>query len=135
MLSKTMSKGLFAQVGSGAGATVTVILVSMTLVALLEAAIPPSRRNAWITLHPALNLALKGATYGTNAFFNAALVGVLVTLQSPQFGPLRRLGLGTASETLVVLLVLDFSFYLAHVAMHKVPSFWRFHGVHHSDPA
>jgi sterol desaturase/sphingolipid hydroxylase (fatty acid hydroxylase superfamily) len=31
--------------------------------------------------------------------------------------------------------VLDFSFYLAHVTMHKVPALWRFHLVHHSDPA
>ena len=33
------------------------------------------------------------------------------------------------------VLVLDFSFYVAHVAMHHIPSFWRFHRVHHSDPA
>jgi sterol desaturase/sphingolipid hydroxylase (fatty acid hydroxylase superfamily) len=34
-----------------------------------------------------------------------------------------------------VVLALDLSFYVAHVAMHKIPSFWRFHRVHHSDPA
>ena len=36
---------------------------------------------------------------------------------------------------ITVVLVLDLSFYVAHVAMHKVPSFWRFHSVHHADPA
>jgi sterol desaturase/sphingolipid hydroxylase (fatty acid hydroxylase superfamily) len=31
--------------------------------------------------------------------------------------------------------LLDFSFYAAHVSMHKVPALWRVHRVHHSDPA
>ncbi len=35
----------------------------------------------------------------------------------------------------IVVLVLDFSFYVAHVSMHKVAAFWRYHRVHHSDPA
>src|SRR5262249_2248515 len=35
---------------------------------------------------------------------------------------------------LVVVLVLDFAFYVAHVAMHKIPAFLRCHRVHHSDP-
>jgi len=30
--------------------------------------------------------------------------------------------------------VLDFSFYVAHVSMHRIPALWRFHRVHHSDP-
>jgi sterol desaturase/sphingolipid hydroxylase (fatty acid hydroxylase superfamily) len=32
-------------------------------------------------------------------------------------------------------LALDFSFYAAHVSWHKIPALWRFHAVHHSDPA
>ena len=34
----------------------------------------------------------------------------------------------------IVVIGLDFSFYVAHRAMHAVPSFWRYHSVHHSDP-
>jgi sterol desaturase/sphingolipid hydroxylase (fatty acid hydroxylase superfamily) len=30
---------------------------------------------------------------------------------------------------------LDFAFYAVHVAMHRVPVLWRFHRVHHADPA
>ena len=33
------------------------------------------------------------------------------------------------------MLVLDFSFYVAHVVMHKIVPLWRVHRVHHSDPA
>ena len=31
--------------------------------------------------------------------------------------------------------VLDLGTYLAHTTMHRVPMLWRFHSVHHSDPA
>jgi sterol desaturase/sphingolipid hydroxylase (fatty acid hydroxylase superfamily) len=34
----------------------------------------------------------------------------------------------------LAVLALDLSFYVAHVAMHRVPAFWRSHRVHHSDP-
>jgi sterol desaturase/sphingolipid hydroxylase (fatty acid hydroxylase superfamily) len=30
---------------------------------------------------------------------------------------------------------LDLAFYAAHVSWHKRPALWRFHAVHHSDPA
>jgi sterol desaturase/sphingolipid hydroxylase (fatty acid hydroxylase superfamily) len=33
---------------------------------------------------------------------------------------------------LVVLLALDFGFYVYHYLMHRVPAFWEFHKVHHS---
>jgi sterol desaturase/sphingolipid hydroxylase (fatty acid hydroxylase superfamily) len=39
------------------------------------------------------------------------------------------------AATVVVVLALDLAFYLLHVAMHHVPGWWRFHAVHHSDPA
>jgi sterol desaturase/sphingolipid hydroxylase (fatty acid hydroxylase superfamily) len=37
------------------------------------------------------------------------------------------------AKVLVVVVALDGMAYLAHVLMHKVPSAWRFHRVHHSD--
>lgn len=35
---------------------------------------------------------------------------------------------------LATLLAMDYTFYLWHVATHKVPFLWRFHRVHHVDP-
>jgi len=35
----------------------------------------------------------------------------------------------------VAVAALDLAFYAAHVSWHKVPSLWRVHAVHHSDPA
>jgi hypothetical protein len=45
------------------------------------------------------------------------------------------LSLPPLATTLAVVLGLDFSFYVAHVSMHGLHGFWRFHRVHHSDPA
>jgi sterol desaturase/sphingolipid hydroxylase (fatty acid hydroxylase superfamily) len=37
-------------------------------------------------------------------------------------------------KALITLAVMDYTFYLWHVATHKVPILWRFHRVHHVDP-
>jgi sterol desaturase/sphingolipid hydroxylase (fatty acid hydroxylase superfamily) len=60
---------------------------------------------------------------------------VLASFQANGIGFLPRLGISPGMTLLVALLWLDFSFYVAHLAMHKVPGFWRFHQVHHTDPA
>jgi sterol desaturase/sphingolipid hydroxylase (fatty acid hydroxylase superfamily) len=74
-------------------------------------------------------------TFATNVFFNVALVMALASLQSKGVGLLHMFALPPLMTAITVVLVLDLSFYVAHVAMHKVPSFWRFHSVHHADPA
>lgn len=42
--------------------------------------------------------------------------------------------LGGSAGGLAALLAMDYSFYIWHVATHKVPFLWRFHRVHHVDP-
>ena len=48
---------------------------------------------------------------------------------------LRLVPLRPVTTGIVTVLALDFSFYVAHVAMHRVPGLWRYHRVHHADPA
>jgi len=114
--------------------TVGAILVAMAVVALLEAALPLHARGRWHRAHLGPNLALTFITFATNIVFNGALVMTLVWLQSEGFGLLNVFELPPPMTVLVVLLVLDFAFYVAHVAMHKIPAFWRCHRVHHCDP-
>ncbi len=52
-----------------------------------------------------------------------------------RIGPLHRLELPPGSERLIGFLAFDLWMYLWHRANHRVPFFWRFHRVHHSDPA
>jgi sterol desaturase/sphingolipid hydroxylase (fatty acid hydroxylase superfamily) len=110
------------------------ILVAMAVLALVEAAIPLKARGRWSRAHLAPNLVLTLLTFVTNALWSGLLVLGLAAAEARGFGVLHALALPSWASTLVTLLVLDLSFYVAHVAMHRVPVFWRFHRIHHADP-
>ena len=65
---------------------------------------------------------------------NAGLVLLLVWLEARHLGVLRWGAPDPLAAAVIGVVALDFSFYVAHVAMHKVPAFWRVHRVHHADP-
>lgn len=54
--------------------------------------------------------------------------------ESQQFGLLHWVPLPTPLRFLVAFLAFDLWMYLWHRLNHRVPFFWRFHRVHHSDP-
>lgn len=116
-------------------ASIATILGAMTLVAVIESAIPLRARTPWNRFHLGPNLTLTFVTFATNALFGTALVLALAWLEPAGFGLLQRLALPPLAHAVVAVLALDLSFYVSHVAMHKLPAFWRFHRVHHSDPA
>lgn len=49
------------------------------------------------------------------------------------FGMVYWFQAGVLASILIGVFALDFSSWLVHVVMHKVPVLWRFHLVHHSD--
>ena len=114
--------------------TIGAILALMAVLALVEAAIPLHRRGPSHRAHVGPNLSLTSITFATNFFLNGALLLLLVWLDRIGFGLLRWTSLAPVAAGVVAVVALDFSYYLAHVAMHKVPALWRVHRVHHSDP-
>src|SRR5262245_7556842 len=100
--------------------TVGSILAAMVLVAVIESIVPLHARGACHRRHLAPNLALTFITFATNIVFNAALVTVLVHLESTGFGLLRWSGLPAPVTAVAAVVLLDFSFYVAHRAMHDV---------------
>jgi len=110
------------------------ILAAMAVVALFETVIPLHARERGHRAHVGPNLALTFLTFATNFVFNGALVLLLLWLAGRGFGLLRLAPLHPLAAGAIAVVALDFSFYVAHVAMHKVPAFWRVHRVHHSDP-
>ncbi len=50
-----------------------------------------------------------------------------------RLGLLQHLPLPAWMETLLALLLLDYTLYLWHVLEHRVPALWRLHAVHHVD--
>jgi sterol desaturase/sphingolipid hydroxylase (fatty acid hydroxylase superfamily) len=130
-----MDTSFLSSLGRNPATSGAAIFAFMGLVALLETAIPLYARGRWNRAHLAPNLALTLLAFATSALFNSALVVALAKLEAEDLGVLRLLPLGSTAHVAAAVLVLDFSFYVAHVAMHKIPLFWRFHSVHHADPA
>ncbi len=73
---------------------------------------------------------------------NTVLISIIVPasaafvafyLESIQFGLLNRLPVGGIWNFLIGILILDLAIYTQHVVFHKVPIFWRFHRMHHTD--
>jgi sterol desaturase/sphingolipid hydroxylase (fatty acid hydroxylase superfamily) len=114
--------------------TIAAILGAMAIVALIEVVIPLHARTRVHRAHLGPNMVLTFVTFAWNVGLNGALMLVVITLDRAGFGLLRWSGLDARIQDALAVVVLDFSFYVAHVAMHKVPAFWRVHRVHHSDP-
>ena len=65
--------------------------------------------------------------------FGAAAVGAAETVEFGGWGLFNVLDWSKEVEFFLAVVFLDFAIYLQHVIVHKVPLFWRFHVVHHSD--
>ena len=115
-------------------ASIAWILVGMTLLAGLESWIPLQARRRARRDHLAPNLALTGLTFALNALFTAMLVMALARLEARDLGLLRAFALPVWGAVALAIAALDFATWCAHYAMHRIPAFWRFHQVHHSDP-
>src|SRR5215469_15037333 len=115
--------------------TVGLILGAMAVIALIETLVPLHARGRWGRFHLLPNLALTFTTFGTNILMNAAIVMALAWMYSNRMGLLRTAAVRPTAESIVVAVLLDFAFYAVHVAMHRSVFLWRFHCLHHSDPA
>jgi sterol desaturase/sphingolipid hydroxylase (fatty acid hydroxylase superfamily) len=116
-------------------ATIVLILVAMGIVAALEAAVPLHARERWHRDHLGPNLALTFLTFATNAILNAGLLGLVFVLEAHDVGLLRWLSLPPLASAVIAVAAFDLAFYAAHRSWHRFPSLWRYHAVHHSDPA
>ena len=65
--------------------------------------------------------------------FGAAAVGAAETVELKGWGLFNILHWPNAVEFFLAVVFLDFAIYIQHVIVHKIPLFWRFHVVHHSD--
>jgi sterol desaturase/sphingolipid hydroxylase (fatty acid hydroxylase superfamily) len=64
-----------------------------------------------------------------------AVLHALAWTSSQPFGLMHLLALPAWAQFTVAFLLMDLSFYYWHLLNHKVPFLWRFHNVHHVDPA
>ena len=88
-----------------------------------------SKSDRWIT-----NIAIVIIdSIAVRLIFQAAAVGVALWAQSRGLGLFNIVDLPWWLVGIVCIVVLDFAVWFSHVLSHKVPIFWRFHRMHHSD--
>lgn len=67
-------------------------------------------------------------------FLSPVLIGLISSsLSSSRVGFLKELNISFELKFVLSFLILDFAIYWQHRLFHRIPVFWRFHKVHHSD--
>jgi sterol desaturase/sphingolipid hydroxylase (fatty acid hydroxylase superfamily) len=61
------------------------------------------------------------------------VIKISYVTENSGWGAIPRLGLPWPLQLMVSLLALDYTLYLWHRLLHKLPFLWRFHNVHHID--
>ena len=115
--------------------TISAIFAAMLFLSIVETVIPLRKRGAWNGRHLIPNLALAALTIAFSAALNIGMLLGLVWLEARGWGLLNLIMLPAAVEIVIVVAALDLAWYATHVSMHKSTLLWRFHAVHHSDPA
>ena len=84
--------------------------------------------------HGVRNLAIAGAGALTMVVFESPLIQPLALLvEQKRWGLLGAFQLPIWAEAAVALVLMDYTFYVWHVLLHRAPLLWRFHAVHHVD--
>jgi sterol desaturase/sphingolipid hydroxylase (fatty acid hydroxylase superfamily) len=115
--------------------TTGALLGAIALLSAVEILIPLRKRTPWSGRHLLPNLSLTLLTIVFSAGLNTGILLGLFQLQTAGWGMLNSVTLHPILEIALGILILDLAWYATHVSMHKSPLLWRFHSVHHSDPA
>jgi sterol desaturase/sphingolipid hydroxylase (fatty acid hydroxylase superfamily) len=84
--------------------------------------------------HTARNLTVAGVSAIALGVAERPVVMPLAALaERRNWGLLRRFAFPPWVEVTIALVLMDYTFYVWHILMHRVPLLWRFHLVHHVD--
>lgn len=80
------------------------------------------------------DLAIASAAGLAVNFFETPVADKLTKfVEEKNFGLLKIVRLPRILETVLAVVLLDYTLYVWHVLTHKVPFLWRFHKIHHAD--
>jgi len=104
------------------------------LLVWLERRRPLRKRVEPVLPHHARNLVLAGLGALTTVVIEAPLIQPLARLvEERNWGVTGVFRLHGAVAALAALVLMDYTFYVWHILLHRVPGLWRFHAVHHAD--
>ena len=113
--------------------TPVIIIISLALFMTLESFLPflehgrHRKKQRW---HNIGNVAL---SFVLNAALSGVIASCILLADKNGFGLLHVLQLPLWVSFTIGILLCDLNSYAAHRLYHRVPLFWRFHRVHHSD--
>ncbi len=112
----------------------TLFFGGILLLLLLEKAIPYRKPSVSKAGRWGINLSLAASnSLFLFALFGTGMAATLAYGANYERGLLYAAALPGWAKILIGVLILDFLLYVWHVVNHRVPFFWRFHRVHHSD--
>jgi sterol desaturase/sphingolipid hydroxylase (fatty acid hydroxylase superfamily) len=107
---------------------------AFVLLVWLERRRPLRKRVEPVLPHQARNLVLAGLGALTTVVIEAPLIQPLALIvEERSWGITGVFRLRGAVAALAALVLMDYTFYVWHILMHRVPGLWRFHAVHHVD--
>jgi sterol desaturase/sphingolipid hydroxylase (fatty acid hydroxylase superfamily) len=115
---------------------VVIGLTGLAILFMAEGWLPAYRRGRRARLrHGASNLGIAALSAMAGAAAAPLLVASVQLAETQGFGLCRSVELGWPLCALLSFLLFDLWMYTWHRANHEVPFLWRFHRVHHTDPA
>jgi sterol desaturase/sphingolipid hydroxylase (fatty acid hydroxylase superfamily) len=114
-----------------------IFLGLFALFAAWEAAAPRrdrsfARKDRWVT-NLAITVLNAVALRALALVLPALAVGAAWDAQTQDWGLFNLIHAPAWAEFIAAILIFDFAIWAQHLITHKVPLFWRFHRVHHSD--
>lgn len=110
-----------------------IIIVSLTLFMTLESWLPYLEHSQYRKKQRWHNVGNLVVSFLLNALLSGVVSYCLTHATNNQFGLLYQLHLPFVAMLVLGILLSDLNSYMAHRLYHKIPLFWRFHKVHHSD--
>ncbi|MFD2919780.1 sterol desaturase family protein [Terrimonas rubra] len=112
-----------------------ILVGGLLLFWIIEGAIPllPLRYKKNKLRHAAVNFGFTVIHLIIHTFLAILIVMLSDWCREQDFGMVYWFNANVAGAIVIGVLALDFSSWLVHLVMHKVPLLWRFHLIHHSD--
>lgn len=112
-----------------------ILVGGLLLFWIIEGAIPllPLKYKKTKLRHAAVNFGFTVIHLIIHTFLAILIVMLSDWCRTQNFGMVYWFNANIVGAIVIGVLALDFSSWLVHLVMHKVPVLWRFHLIHHSD--
>lgn len=113
---------------------IAALAVAFVGLALVERRRPLRRWRDPSAARVGRNIVIGAITAGTMRALEAPITSrVARSVERKRWGLVPRLPIPAGWKTALMVFLMDYTLYLWHVLLHRVPLLWRFHRVHHAD--